>query len=143
MAARIEPGIPSINPSTIPNVNSTPTSLVAENRLVHARHPASPQRPSHFEGATTRLCVLLRPLCQHLILLLLRQLQVLLAEESEARALRPGLPARVAAAHIALEAPGLPRNPVVLPGARCGQCGRDMFGEKLGEMVNENIEWMR
>ena len=68
---------------------------------------------------------------------------MLLAEKAEPRPLRPVLAAGVSAAHVPLEAAGFPRYPVALPRARCGQCGGDMFGEKLGEMVNENIEWMR
>src|SRR5205823_4364151 len=80
---------------------------------------------------------------QHLILLLLWELQVLLAEEAEPRTLRPVLAAGIAAAHVALETARLPGNSVALPEARCGQCRSDMFGEKLGEVVNENIEGMR
>ena len=94
-------------------------------------------------GNWDRLGVLLRRFRQHFILLLLRELEVLLAEEAEPRSLRPVLAAWVAAAHISLEAAGLPGNPVAPPRARCGQCGGHMFGEKLGEVVDENIERMR
>jgi hypothetical protein len=94
---------------------------------------------------TLSLGVLLRPLRQYLVLLLLRELEMLLAEEPEPRPLRPVLAAGIAAAHVALQttATATWSSAVALPSCRCGQCGGDMFGEKLGEVVDENIEGMR
>src|SRR4051812_48772986 len=49
--------------------------------------------------------VLLRPIREHLALLLLRELQVLLAEKAEAWPLRAVTTSRKAAAHVALPSP--------------------------------------
>jgi len=52
---------------------------------------------------TIHLAVLLRPLRHHLFLLLLRELQMLLAEEPEPRSLRAVLAAWKAAAHVSFQ----------------------------------------
>src|SRR5581483_5336234 len=85
-----------------------------------------------------------RRLRQHLILLLLGQLEVLLAEEAEPRTLRAVLAAGITAAHVALD-PGrgsatrsspVPRSPT------WQGCG-DAVCEELGEVVYQNIKGMR
>src|SRR5882672_8911265 len=86
------------------------------------------------------LRALLCPLCQNLILLLLRELEVLLAEEPEPRSLRAILAAWVAAAHVPLEAAGFPGNPVA---AGLRQRSRDSLGEHLRKAINQGIEWVR
>src|SRR5882672_12077795 len=86
------------------------------------------------------LRALLCPLCQNLILLLLRELEVLLAEEPEPRSLRAILAAWVATAHVPLEAAGFPGNPVA---AGLRQRSRDSLGEHLRKAINQGIEWVR
>src|SRR3954463_14740984 len=89
--------------------------------------------------------VLLRPFREHLALLLSRELQVLLAEEAEARPFRAVPTSRKAAAHVALApATRLSRPIVAIANAR----GRRQGGcypvdQDLGESFNEGIERMR
>jgi hypothetical protein len=95
---------------------------------------------------TTRklsLRVLLRPLRQCRVLLLLRELEMLLAEESEPRALRLVLAAWVAASHVALDpGSGSPAgNRAIAP--RGGESGHDSLREQLREAVYEHIKRVR
>src|SRR6267378_6809784 len=99
--------------------------------------PGQPRMPSWVSSRTS---VPRRPFRQQLILLLLRQLQVLLAEEPEPRTLRAILTAGITAAHVPLEAAGFPDNAVA---ASPRQSGRDSLGEHLRETINQGIEWVR
>src|SRR6267378_2324509 len=99
--------------------------------------PGQPRMPSWVSSRTS---VPRRPFRQQLILLLLRQLQVLLAEEPEPRTLRAILTAGITAAHVPLEAAGFPDNAVA---ASPRQSGRDSPGENLRETINQGIEWVR
>ncbi len=100
---------------------------------------------SPAQGETTiHSLVLLRPLRQHLILLLPRQLQVLLAEEPEPRSLRPVRAAWIAAAHVSFQSTSATatRSSAVAWRASRYQ-GGDTISEDLGEFLNEHVDWMR
>src|SRR5438874_13315674 len=75
-----------------------------DGRDAHATVPSIPR--AVFRAWLCQPRRLPCPLRQHLILLLLRELEMLLAEKAEPRPLRPVLAPRVAAAHAALGAPG-------------------------------------
>src|SRR6267143_3980638 len=86
----------------------------------------------------------LRSLLRQCRLLLLRQLQVLLAEEPEPRPLRPVLAARVAAAHVALQsmsATATGSGAVTWGPTR--QRSSDAVSEHFCEALNQGIEWVR
>src|SRR5712692_7277835 len=103
------------------------------------RHPDLRTTPPPV--AMPGLGVLLRPFRQHLILLLPRQLQMLLAEEPEPRSLRSVLAARVAAAHVAFpttSATATRSSAVAWRPAR--QRGSDAIREHLREALNEQVE---
>src|SRR5581483_3359119 len=82
---------------------------------------------------------LLRPFRQHFVLLLLRELEMLRAEETEAWPFRPVLASRIAAAHIALQSSS--RAASCRPVLR--QRRGDPLCEQLREPFHENVEWMR
>ena len=127
-------------------------SIVLVSPFVTHRHPAFWPEPERFNperflpercrshSSSLQLRILLGPLHQHLILLLLRQLQVLLAEEPEPWTLRAVLAARIAAAHVSLGAARSPGNSIA---AGFRQRGRDSIGEHLREAINQGIEWVR
>jgi len=79
---------------------------------------------------------------QRRVLLLLWQFQVLLAEEAEPWAFRAVLAARVAAAHIPLQSPEFPPDPVPWGTTRRRQRRGDAIGEDLSKPLSEKIERM-
>src|SRR5438874_9357452 len=109
-----------------------------DGRDAHATVPSIPR--AVFRAWLCQPRRLPCPLRQHLILLLLRELEMLLAEKAEPRPLRPVLAPRVAAAHVALGAPGSPGNPIA---AGLRQRGRNSTGENLGEVFSKSVEWVR
>src|SRR3954466_9508454 len=89
-----------------------------------------------------RSAVLCLPLRQHRVLLFLRQLAVLVAEEPEPGSLRRVLAARIAAAHVELAATQLAHAVADAAAARRGQRGGDVVSEYPGETSSEQIEGM-
>src|SRR3954452_16525277 len=89
--------------------------------------------------------VLLRPFREHLALLLLRELQVLRAEEAEARPFRAVPTSRKAAAHVALPSAtrGCRSVVTIARSRRRRQGGCYPVGKDLRESFNKGIERMR
>jgi hypothetical protein len=113
-----------------------------------ARERRSLSDAERVKRTALNLCgraVLLRPFREHLALLLLRELQVLLAEKAEARPFRAVPTSRKAAAHVALpSATRGCRSVLTIAGSRRSrQGGCYPVDEDLGESFNEGIERMR
>src|SRR5262249_43145375 len=90
------------------------------------------------------LSVPLGPLPQRGVLLLLRKLQMFLAEEPESRSFRPVLATRVMAAHVELAAAELARDSisgVASTSRRSEHCG-NALREEVRESLDQGIEWV-
>ena len=90
------------------------------------------------------LGVPLGPLRQRGVLLLLRKLQMFLAEEPEPRPFRPVLATRVVAAHVELAAAQLARDPIssVSSTGRHSEDGGHALCEEVRESLDQGIEWV-
>src|SRR5437762_12800935 len=94
-------------------------------------------------GEALAFRVLLSPLRQGCVLLLLRELEMLFAEEPEPGPLRSVLAAGIVAAHVELTTAEFVRD--TIPGntssRRRRENGRDAFSEELGKAIDQHVKW--
>jgi hypothetical protein len=90
------------------------------------------------------LRVLLGPFLQGRVLLLLRQLEMFLAEEPESRSFRPVLATRVVAAHVEFTAAQFASYAISATASSSGnsESSGDALRENLSEPVDQRIEWV-